>query len=195
VAEKAEHTFDSGVETKAATKTSNGILTFTCTVCSYQKTQEIKYTPSYTVNESEWQTAQMLTNCTVKIVYNMEDFAETVIYEIAGKKAIETRGALTLYREKHNGVWYLSIDGITATQTEFSPTLSYISQRDIPEYDDYLFDNTVKAYVSYGHSAIYFEDSLITKCILYYPNGTVTVTITNYNSTNLDDFPTIAFWV
>ncbi len=39
--EKAVHTFDNGTVTKEATHTEKGTKTFTCTVCGYEKTEEI----------------------------------------------------------------------------------------------------------------------------------------------------------
>ncbi|MGI6782380.1 MAG: hypothetical protein ACOX56_06160 [Acholeplasmataceae bacterium] len=41
VADKAAHTFDAGVVTKAATETETGTKKFTCTVCGYEKTETI----------------------------------------------------------------------------------------------------------------------------------------------------------
>ena len=39
MADKAEHTFDTGVVTTPASETATGVMTFTCTVCKYQKTK------------------------------------------------------------------------------------------------------------------------------------------------------------
>ena len=39
VADKADHTFDTGVVTTPASETATGVMTFTCTVCKYQKTK------------------------------------------------------------------------------------------------------------------------------------------------------------
>ena len=41
VADKAEHTFDAGVVTKDPTEAEEGVKTFTCTVCGYQKTEAV----------------------------------------------------------------------------------------------------------------------------------------------------------
>ena len=41
VSDKAAHTFGEGVVTKEATETETGIKTYTCTVCKYEKTEEI----------------------------------------------------------------------------------------------------------------------------------------------------------
>ena len=41
VADKAEHTFDAGVVTKEPTEAEEGVKTFTCTVCGYQKTEAV----------------------------------------------------------------------------------------------------------------------------------------------------------
>ena len=50
------HTWDAGVVTKAATRTEEGVMTYTCTVCKTTKTETIpvvaqqKYTVSYDAN-------------------------------------------------------------------------------------------------------------------------------------------------
>ncbi|MDY3255525.1 MAG: hypothetical protein SOX15_00160, partial [Eubacteriales bacterium] len=41
VADKADHTFDAGVVTKDPTEAEEGVKTFTCTVCGYQKTEAV----------------------------------------------------------------------------------------------------------------------------------------------------------
>ena len=41
VADKADHTFDAGVVTKEPTEAEEGVKTFTCTVCGYQKTEAV----------------------------------------------------------------------------------------------------------------------------------------------------------
>ena len=41
VADKADHTFDAGVVTTQPTEAAEGVKTFTCTVCGYQKTKSV----------------------------------------------------------------------------------------------------------------------------------------------------------
>ena len=56
VADKADHTFDAGVVTTAPTETAQGIRTYTCTVCGYQKTKTIdKLEHKHTFNENVWE--------------------------------------------------------------------------------------------------------------------------------------------
>ena len=45
------HAFDAGVVTKPATETENGVMTYTCSVCGYQKTADI---PAVNHNWGEW---------------------------------------------------------------------------------------------------------------------------------------------
>ena len=56
VADKADHTFDAGVVTTAPTETAQGVRTYTCTVCGYQKTKTIdKLEHKHTFNENVWE--------------------------------------------------------------------------------------------------------------------------------------------
>ena len=56
VADKADHTFDAGVVTTAPTETAQGVRTYTCTVCGYQKTKAIdKLEHKHTFNENVWE--------------------------------------------------------------------------------------------------------------------------------------------
>ena len=58
VSDKDKHKFDNGVITAAATLESEGVRTFTCTVCGYQKTETVaKLDPSHehTFNTSVWE--------------------------------------------------------------------------------------------------------------------------------------------
>ena len=42
IAEKAAHTFGEGVETTPATEEAEGVMTYACTVCGYEKTEAIE---------------------------------------------------------------------------------------------------------------------------------------------------------
>ena len=51
---KAAHTWDAGVITTEATHTTNGVITFTCTVCGYQKTAAIPALADAHTFAEEW---------------------------------------------------------------------------------------------------------------------------------------------
>ena len=55
VADKADHTFDTGVVTTPASETATGVMTFTCTVCKYQKTKILdKLEHVHTFDTERW---------------------------------------------------------------------------------------------------------------------------------------------
>ena len=56
VADKADHTFDTGVVTTPASETATGVMTFTCTVCKYQKTKILdKLEHVHTFDMDNWE--------------------------------------------------------------------------------------------------------------------------------------------
>lgn len=55
VAENAEHVWNEGTITTEATAETDGIKTFTCTVCGQTKTESVEYVVDYTVTEDEWE--------------------------------------------------------------------------------------------------------------------------------------------
>lgn len=54
IADKADHTWDEGKITTAATQEADGVKTFTCTVCAQTKTEAVAFTG---FSESEWNAA------------------------------------------------------------------------------------------------------------------------------------------
>ena len=55
VADKADHTFDNGVITTPPTETTEGVRTYTCTVCGYRKTESVdKPEHVHTFNRDVW---------------------------------------------------------------------------------------------------------------------------------------------
>ncbi|MBQ8372483.1 MAG: hypothetical protein IJX38_06085 [Clostridia bacterium] len=54
VSDKAEHTWNDGEITTPATAQTDGVKTFTCTVCTQTKTESVEYVVDYTVTEAEW---------------------------------------------------------------------------------------------------------------------------------------------
>ena len=56
VADQADHTFDAGVVTTAPTEAAEGVKTYTCTVCGYQKTAPIdRLAHVHTFNDKKWE--------------------------------------------------------------------------------------------------------------------------------------------
>lgn len=54
--DEAEHTWDEGVITTEPTETTDGVKTFTCTVCGYQKTESVaKLTHTHTFDMANWE--------------------------------------------------------------------------------------------------------------------------------------------
>ncbi|MBR4758542.1 MAG: leucine-rich repeat protein [Lachnospiraceae bacterium] len=83
VSGKAAHSFDGGVITKAATEAAEGVKTYTCQVCKYQKTEAIaKLTPSGSGQTGDKQADPLATNPVGSEVKAQDGTAE---YEVTGK--------------------------------------------------------------------------------------------------------------
>lgn len=54
ISEKAEHEWDDGELTVPATKETDGVKTYTCTVCLQTKTESVKYEPNRQVSQAGW---------------------------------------------------------------------------------------------------------------------------------------------
>ena len=54
ITEKAEHAWDQGTETKNATETEYGIMTYSCSVCGYEKTEQIPKLEHTHTYSNEW---------------------------------------------------------------------------------------------------------------------------------------------
>lgn len=54
LSEKAEHEWDDGELTVPATKETDGVKTYTCTVCLQTKTEEVEYEPNHQVSQAGW---------------------------------------------------------------------------------------------------------------------------------------------
>jgi hypothetical protein len=84
VADKAEHTWNAGEVTTAATATTKGVKTYTCTACAQTKTEE--YEAVTTITAEEWATAMNpgAQTCEVSIEVSStmedEDMSYTVTY-------------------------------------------------------------------------------------------------------------------
>lgn len=74
VADKAEHTWNSGEITTLATSSEKGIKTFTCTICEKTKTEEVDYVPAKSLTETEWNNAVSFTGIAN---YSMTTYSST----------------------------------------------------------------------------------------------------------------------
>lgn len=78
VNDKAAHTFDNGTVTKEAGDYTDGVKTFTCTVCGYKETKSIPATGgseplgAFTFNDSELNTAQEIHTANQKKYLNLD---------------------------------------------------------------------------------------------------------------------------
>lgn len=83
VKDKNEHTWDEGEITTPATKTENGVKTFTCEVCEYTKTESVEYVVVTTVTENEWISALALNVNNLR--YVMTSVGRNVVWEYDGE--------------------------------------------------------------------------------------------------------------
>ena len=123
----ATHTWDSGVVTTNATCTSDGVKTYTCTVCGETKTETIKgghkYETVFTIKATSFANGEVGKKCTV-----CNKAVKTTIYR---PKTAESNKLIVTYNGKYQE------PGVTVkdTQENVIPsdyyTLSYENNKDI----------------------------------------------------------------
>ena len=81
----AEHTWDGGAETTPATCKDDGVMTYTCTVCGYVKTEPIAVDPDAHAYSADWSSdetchwhACTADGCDAKTDYAEHTFADNV---------------------------------------------------------------------------------------------------------------------
>ena len=209
VADKAEHTWNDGEITIAATAQADGVKTFTCTACGQTKTESV--TVQTTVTEAEWKNLFVLSNCTVNGSYT-EDGEEAVSITVADNKCIvmniEHDLTTCTYIFCKDDVWYYGKvqDNMTGyfeakgvTCIDFAvifPGVSGIADK----FNDFTYDSSQKSYVlntTNKRIEVYVEDGKIAK-LLYDEDPedeapTHTFVFSNYGTTVLTDFPEFCF--
>ena len=127
---KAEHSWDNGVITQEATAEADGVKTFTCTVCSKNKTESVKYVApefelkentdfaalvSEQVTEDEWKTAFEITNVTIKVHDNINSDADKLLKLSGSKIYVGMGSSVEYYNKLEDGTIVMSYGGQTVS--------------------------------------------------------------------------------
>lgn len=141
VKDKAEHTWDDGNITAAATQEEDGVKTFTCKVCSRTKSEAVVFTG---MTEKEWNSA----------------FSSDVFENFSYKEASTTAGSgvsvgsETLYKFTKDSA-YAKVTMAEQTQESYAPDKASAdtvrdqlvdSIKDIASYGKFKYDAETKSY-------------------------------------------------
>ena len=141
VADKAEHTWDEGKITTAATQEADGVKTFTCTVCSHTKTEVVAFTG---LTEADWNAA----------------FEDSVFENFTYTEVGKTTGngvsvdSETVYKFTKDGAWVKMTMG-SESEESFAPDLASANMgrkqlvdsiKSLTPYDGYKYDAETKTY-------------------------------------------------
>ncbi len=179
VADKAEHTWNAGEITTAATKEAAGVKTFTCTACAQTKTESVAYVVKTTVTAAEWAAAFDLGENWTFTATATHPVYEQVMSEMQkrdGNKfcSIETfadlsgtvLGAEESYDEIAGDVWYrynyhedtetyekIAVEESVAER--LAEMIEAFIPQDLRDFADYEYDEEKKAYVA---DSIFYEE-------------------------------------
>ena len=201
VVDKADHTWNNGEITTAATQEADGVKTYTCTVCSYTKTEAVAYTG---MTEAEWNaaiSADVFKNFTYKeeatVSMTGMEMTNTVEY-----KFTETKGSMTttmLGQSETTPIHEAELD------QWLEMALEGVFQ--IGKYNNFKYDAATKTYVLDGENVLIEElDATFSSATMKFENGklvemtytctissegmemqaTSTATISNYGTTTVD---------
>ncbi len=141
VADKAEHTWNEGEITTAATQEADGVKTFTCTACAQTKTEAVAFTG---LSEAEWNAA----------------FADAVFKNFAYKEVATTAGSgvsvitEATYKFTEDNAWIaMTVAGQTAES--YAPDKASANElrkqmvdsiKSLTPYASYEYDAATKTY-------------------------------------------------
>ena len=141
IADKADHTWNEGEITTAASQEADGVKTFTCTVCAQTKTEAVAFTG---MTKEEWDAAlhrSVFENFIYKEVSTVRRKGVTVETEM-------------LCKFTKNDAWVrVTIAG--ESEAEYAPDAAsaretrnelYESIKDLAAYKDYAYDAETKTY-------------------------------------------------
>lgn len=141
VDDKEDHEWDEGVITTKATQDTDGVKTFTCTVCKETKTEAVKFAG---LSEEEWNAA----------------FASEVFENFAYQENATTTGSgvsvatETQYKFTKDNAW-VKATVAEQTQESYAPDIASVNEarnsllnsiKEIAVYDSYKYDEETKTY-------------------------------------------------
>ena len=167
---KVAHTFDSGVVTTPATGTSEGVMTYTCSACGYEKTEPIPMTDGLTeVSTSEQGATVMLGNGSTNtdLINGVTDSNYTLIAE--GENCYAVIDLQQNYNLKRINVYlfnynygfdvYGSTDGETWTKLGSNTVDSAVYNKDdgyaVEVSGSYRYVKVVGTSYQYGYFTVY----------------------------------------
>ena len=199
--DKANHIWDNGAVTKAATQEADGVKTFTCSVCKGTKTEPIPFTG---MTKEEWNAVFE------KKQFENFTYTETSVLKTTGME-MET---VSLYEiEKSKAKVTVTVAGQTESQSVGAADTSLLrtnlltSLEPMTKFEDFRYDAATKSYVLTGEVKIdalnakadtltlTFKDGKLVKMVYtceYVQSGmtfdvTSTVLFTNYGTTAIVD--------
>ena len=141
IADKADHTWDEGKITTAATQDADGVKTYTCTVCGNTKTEAVAFTG---MSETAWKAA----------------LSDSAFKNFIYKESASTNGSgvsvdtSIIYKFTEDNAW-MEMVVAGQTQSEFAPDkasanearkLMVDSIKDLAPYSSYAYDAQTKTY-------------------------------------------------
>ena len=163
VADKAAHTWNDGEITTKATEEAAGVKTYTCTVCSATKTEEVAFTGLTAEDWAAAFTADVFKNVTYKMVSVIStsgiEVTSSVVYKITPTKAY-----IASYTGDVKGYEYMEEDAeeLGAMATEMASTFKFA---------DYEYDATEKIYKAKDGKKIDLDGMEVSDATLKFENG------------------------
>ena len=163
---REEHSWDGGKTTVQPTASADGVITYTCTVCSHVKNESISL--KTTVTSDEWIAAFNMSNFTLNGYVTERDRQESVLMEITDDLIHTENDGYVTWAVKQDDGWHFAQNGVIGPVVNgISATVGFSVQVfHIPDYDGFTYDEISKAYVcvkgNYRY-AVYFENGLIVK--------------------------------
>ena len=204
IVDKANHTWDEGIVKSPATKDTDGVMAYTCTVCGYVKEEILLYVaPSgqYTVTEEEWNAFMANTNYSIRSELYDKNGAVSAIMEI---KATETstyssNNSEVVITILMDNIWYQVVNfdgeyiGIPMAEEAFrnAPVGTFLMGR-YPDFALWTYDEAEKAYCVKGDDAdnfmarIYFENGVFTHMRIDEKGKQQNITVSAIGTTTID---------
>lgn len=204
IVDKANHTWDEGTVKTPATKDTDGVMAYTCTICGYVKEEILLYVaPStrYSVTEKEWN--DFMSNSNYSIAAEIYD-AEGVVAATMEIKATETStyqsyNGQVIFTILKDDVWYQVVEsedeyiGFALEEGEFENALlgTFLTGQ-YPDFALWTYDEEEKAYCARGDAEddfiarIYFENGVFTKMRVDEDGEYQNITVSAIGTTTID---------
>ena len=205
ISSKAEHTWDDGKITTAATAQADGVKTFNCTACGQTKTETVKFIIKTTVTEAEWKAALELNNATATGFLTENGEKEDVLFKLDKTVYFSEMDGYSAWVIEKDGKFYMT-DGKGAEDEipNFAINIgSVLMSFHLPEYSKFTYNESSKAYScvngedypdTFNKYNLYFEDGKLLKFEAIDKAGNVTYSFNfkDYGTTTIEPYaPTV----